>query len=257
LTFQNTEKTKHARELVIAKARSDAANRAKSIFLAYISHEIRTLMNGDLGMATLLRHEGVTPRQAQRRDTIDPSARHLLGVIDNILELSNIEAENFVLKNIPLSISTLLANVTAILSERAEAKNIRLVIESTSLPSNLYGDPTRLQHALLNYATNAIKFTEAGTVTLRVVNLEETAESVTIRFEVQDTGIGIASETMPRLISAFELAGHSATRRCRGTGLGLAITKRLAELMGGEAGAEIRPRMGSTFWFSVRLKRMP
>ncbi len=123
------------------------------------------------------------------------------------------------------------------------------------MPTNLYGDPTRLQQALLNYANNAIKFSEKGTVTLRILKQEETGDSVLLRFEVQDTGIGIEPETLHRLFNAFEQADSSMTRKYGGTGLGLAITRRLAELMGGEAGAESTPGVGSTFWFTVKLKK--
>lgn len=154
-----------------------------------------------------------------------------------------------------VTVSRLLANVESILAERAKDKGLHLVIETEQLPYNLIGDSTRLQQALLNYATNAIKFTETGTVTLRVLVQEETAKSVRLRFEVKDTGIGIAPEAMSRLFTAFEQADNSMTRKYGGTGLGLAITRRLAELMGGEAGADSTPGCGSTFWFSVKLKR--
>jgi CheY-like chemotaxis protein len=220
-----------------------------------MSHEIRTPMNGIIGMANILRREGVTPQQATRLDTIDASAQHLLSVINDVLDLSKIEAGKFTLEEAPLVISSLLANVNSILSERVKAKGLHLLIETEHLPHNLVGDPTRLQQALLNYATNAVKFTETGTVTLRVLMQEETAASVTVRFEVQDTGIGITPEAMARLFSAFEQADNSMTRKYGGTGLGLAITRRLAELMGGEAGAKSTPGVGSTFWFSARLKK--
>jgi CheY-like chemotaxis protein/anti-sigma regulatory factor (Ser/Thr protein kinase) len=148
-----------------------------------------------------------------------------------------------------------LANVNSILAERAKAKGLHLLIETGNLPPNLVGDPTRLQQALLNYATNAVKFTETGTVTLRAILQEETAESVMLRFEVQDTGIGITPEAMSRLFSAFEQADNSMTRKYGGTGLGLAITRRLADLMGGKVGADSTAGVGSTFWFTVKLKK--
>jgi PAS domain S-box-containing protein len=241
--------------LALAKLQAEAANVAKSAFLANMSHEIRTPMNGILGMAHLLRRGGVTLLQAERLDTIDKSAQHLLSIINNILDLSKIEAGKFELEEIPVAINSLLANVSSILSERAKAKGIRLLVETEQLPRNLVGDPTRLQQALLNYATNAVKFTETGTVTLRTRKLEETAEDIVVRFEVQDTGIGITSEALSRLFSAFEQADISMTRRYGGTGLGLAITQRIAELMGGEVGADSTPGVGSTFWFTVKLKK--
>ncbi|MCX7175387.1 MAG: PAS domain-containing protein [Proteobacteria bacterium] len=241
--------------LDIAKKAAEAANIAKSAFLSNMSHEIRTPMNGILGMANILRRDGLTPRQLERLDTIDTSAQHLLSVINDILDISKIEAGKFTLEEVPVVISSLMANASSILSEKAGAKGIRLLIETESLPANLVGDPTRLQQSLLNYATNAIKFTETGTVTLRTIMQEETVEDVAVRFEVTDTGIGITPEAMSRLFSSFEQADNSMTRKYGGTGLGLAITRRLAELMGGEAGAESTPGVGSTFWFTVRLKK--
>ncbi|MBV5336784.1 MAG: response regulator, partial [Deltaproteobacteria bacterium] len=149
----------------------------------------------------------------------------------------------------------LLNNVKSIMNERAQAKALELRIESDSFPLALQGDPTRLQQALLNYVVNAIKFTETGTITLRTIKTGEDAESVRIRFEVQDCGIGISPEVLPRLFAPFEQAENSTTRKYGGTGLGLAITRRLAELMGGAAGAESSLGIGSTFWFTTCLKK--
>jgi signal transduction histidine kinase/ActR/RegA family two-component response regulator len=241
--------------LSVAKIQAEAANISKSAFLANMSHEIRTPMNGIIGMTNILRREGVTPQQAQRLDTIDVSAQHLLSVINDVLDLSKIEAGKFTLEEVPVVVSSLLANVSSILAERVKAKGLHLLIETGHLPHQLMGDPTRLQQALLNYATNAVKFTETGTVTLRAFMQEETAESVQLRFEVQDTGIGITPEAMARLFSAFEQADNSMTRKYGGTGLGLAITRRLADLMGGKVGADSTAGVGSTFWFTVKLKK--
>jgi PAS domain S-box-containing protein len=242
-------------ELVAARKQAEEASRAKSAFLANMSHEIRTPMNGILGMANLLRRGGVTPLQAERLDTIDNSARHLLSVINDILDISKIEAGKFLLEEGPVDVGSLFANAGSILSERTQAKDIRLVIEAASLPPNLVGDSMRLQQALLNYATNAIKFTDKGSVTLRSAKLHETADAVLVRFEVVDTGIGIPSETLSRLFNTFEQADNSITRKYGGTGLGLVITRHLAEMMGGNVGVESLPGIGSTFWFTARLKK--
>jgi hemerythrin-like metal-binding protein/PAS domain S-box-containing protein len=243
------------RSLTLAKIQADTANVAKSAFLANMSHEIRTPMNGIVGMANILRREGVTPKQAQRLDTIDAATQHLLSVINDVLDISKIEAGKLTMEEVPVAVSSLMTNVSSILSERVKAKGIQLLIETEHLPRNLAGDPTRLQQALLNIATNAVKFTEQGTVTLRAIKQLETAGDVVLRFEVQDPGIGIAPEAMLRLFSTFEQADNSMTRKYGGTGLGLAITKRLVELMGGEVGADSTPGVGSTFWFTVRLKK--
>ncbi|CAB1368795.1 PAS domain-containing hybrid sensor histidine kinase/response regulator [Denitratisoma oestradiolicum] len=241
--------------LTRAKRQAEAANLAKSTFLANMSHEIRTPLSGIIGMANLLRRDGMTALQSDRLEKIDAAARHLLAVIDDILDISKIEAGKFELEEAPVVISSLLTNVTSILGERASAKGISLLIEYRPLPHNLLGDSTRLQQALLNYVTNAVKFTEQGVVTLRCLTQEETADSVLVRFEVTDTGIGIPPEVLPRLFGAFEQADNSTTRRYGGTGLGLAITRRLAELMGGETGVESLPGVGSTFWFTARLRK--
>jgi len=228
-------------------------NISKSTFLANMSHEIRTPLNGIVGMVNILRREGVTPGQAERLKTIDTSAGHLLGIINDILDISKIEAGKLVLDNTPVNVCDLLATVSAIVAERARAKGLRLAVECGDFPDRLRGDPVRLQQALLNYAMNAVKFTDTGHVALRAHLIEERDDEACVRFEVRDSGIGIPSEALPRLFHAFEQADNSTTRKYGGTGLGLTITRRLAELMGGEVGVDTRPGRGSTFWFTARL----
>jgi PAS domain S-box-containing protein len=241
--------------LVAARDAAEAANRAKSAFLANMSHEIRTPMNGILGMAGLLRRGGVTPQQARRLDLIDASTQHLLQVINDILDLSKIEADKLTLDIAPLAVDLLLLKVSSLIAELAKAKGLQLRVELGALPGGLLGDATRLQQALLNYASNAVKFTESGTVTLRLVVQAEDAGAVLLRFEVEDTGIGIDAAVQARLFKTFEQADNSTTRRYGGTGLGLAITRRLAALMGGEAGVHSQTGAGSRFWFTARLAR--
>jgi PAS domain S-box-containing protein len=242
-------------ELAQAKEAAEAASIAKSSFLANMSHEIRTPMNGIIGMAHILRQEGVLPKQAQRLDAIDSSAQHLLSVINNVLDISKIEAGKLSLEEAPVEVDRLMDNISQILAERVREKGIELRVESVKLPSNLVGDPTRLQQAILNYAANAVKFTEQGYVTLRTVKLAEGADWVKLRFAVEDSGIGISHEALARIFKPFEQADNSMSRKYGGSGLGLAINRHLAELMGGETGAESTPGVGSCFWLTVKLTK--
>jgi two-component system, sensor histidine kinase and response regulator len=244
-------------ELSRAKEAAEAASVAKSAFLANMSHEIRTPLNAITGMGYLIRRAGLTPRQAEQLDKLEGAGEHLLNIINAILELSKIEAGKFVLSESAIRVESILDNVVSMLQSRAQAKHLPLRVEVDALPPNLLGDPTALQQALLNYAANAIKFTEVGGVILRVRLLVEDATGVLLRFEVQDSGIGIPEDALPRLFAAFEQADNTMTRKYGGTGLGLAITRKLAERMGGTAGASSTPGKGSTFWFTVRLKTGP
>ncbi len=233
----------------------DAANRAKSEFLANMSHEIRTPLNAITGLVYLLQREGVSQSQAEKLRQIDFSGKHLLGIINDILDLSKIEAGKLNLESREISIANMVENVAAMLTDRAKEKNIKLIVENEYLPELLLGDPTRLQQCLLNYANNAIKFTETGSVTLRTRSIEESKDDILLLFEVEDTGIGIGTDAVGRLFNAFEQADISTTRTHGGTGLGLAINKRLAQLMGDDVGVESKPGVGSTFWLSARLKK--
>jgi signal transduction histidine kinase len=243
------------RELASAKDAAEAANHAKSAFLANMSHEIRTPLNAITGMAHLIRRSGVPPQHADRLDKIDAAGQHLLDTINAILDISKIEAGKLALDDAPVNIGSIIANVASILTDRIQAKNLQLVVESQAPSCHLLGDPIRLQQALLNYATNAVKFTETGTVTIRSRVEDETNDSVLMRFEVEDTGIGIAPEAARRLFASFEQADNSITRKYGGTGLGLSITRKLAELMHGDAGVASIPGSGSTFWFTARLAK--
>ena len=243
-------------ELESAKAAAEAAAVTKTRFLANMSHEIRTPMNAILGLSHLLEGELREPAARERVRRIGSSARHLLSVINDILDFSKIEADRLEIERVPLNLATLLDGVYSMFAERAREKGLALSIElSPDIASlGLLGDPTRISQVLINFLSNAIKFTESGHVVIRGRVLGEADTSVTVRFEVEDSGIGLNAEQHERVFDAFEQAESSTSRRFGGTGLGLAISRRLAQLMGGDAGVVSEPDSGSLFWFTALLE---
>ncbi|MFZ2269368.1 MAG: PAS domain-containing protein [Azonexus sp.] len=250
-----SERQRIEQQLREAKELAESATRAKSSFLANMSHEIRTPMNAILGTVHLLRRSGLNFEQSGQLGRIESAGQHLLAVINDILDLSKIEAGKFLLDEAPLALDSLMADVAQMLAEGAQAKGLEVRTEVGGMPHCLLGDVTRLRQALLNYANNAIKFTERGSICLRARLLEEDATSVLVRLEVSDTGIGIEPAVLSRLFAPFEQADTSTSRKYGGTGLGLAIARHIAQLMGGAVGAESTPGVGSTFWITARLKR--
>ena len=210
-------------------------------------------MNAIIGLCQLLRRDGVTPRQAARLNEIDNASRHLLSILNDILDLSKIEAGRVQLEDADFDLPALLDDVGSIVAQAVREKDLRFDVEA--MPLRLRGDATRLRQALLNYAGNAVKFTTRGAISLRAGMLAEDGDDLLVRFSVEDTGIGIEPDRIGHLFQAFEQADASTTRQYGGTGLGLAITRRLAQLMGGDAGVRSAPGVGSTFWFTARLQR--
>jgi len=239
-------------QLERAKNAAEAASRAKSAFLATMSHEIRTPMNGVLGMAEMLLGTELTDNQRNYTRLVKRSGEHLLVIINDILDFSKIEAGKLTIEYINFNLWDLLEDIHTVYTPQAQGKGIALDFDiANDIPVAICGDPNRLRQIMANLLGNAIKFTEQGRIQARVRVAGEDSQAVMLRFEVQDTGIGIARDARSRIFEAFSQADDSTTRKYGGTGLGLAISKELVELMGGAIGVEHGKPQGSVFWFTV------
>jgi PAS domain S-box-containing protein len=243
------------RQLAITTQAAEAANRAKSAFLANMSHEIRTPMTAILGMADLMKLDGVTARQAERLNKMNGAAQHLLGIINDVLDLAKIEAGKLLLDESEFEVGSLVESVVAMTADRARQKHLSLISDCAA-DAGAPCSATRPASGrrLLNYVSNAIRFTEQGSVTLRLRS-QESGDRLLLRFEVEDTGIGIAAGDIERLFHSFEQGDNSLTREHGGTGLGLAIVRQIAQMMGGSSGVDSVEGVGSTFWFTAALQR--
>jgi len=246
-------------QLTEAQQLAESANVAKSVFLASMSHEIRTPLNAIVGLTHLLLRDDPTRHQRDRLGKVDHAAQHLLSIINDVLDVAKIEAGKMVLDDRDFHLSAVLDHVRSIIAASAEAKGVTVDVDRDHVPFWLRGDAARLRQALLNLAGNAVKFTERGTIHVRSDLVEETDRGLTVRFEVEDTGIGVDADVLPTLFDDFEQGdtpvGGNGGGGHGGTGLGLAITRRLAELMGGEVGMESTPGVGTRVWFTCKLQR--
>src|SRR5574343_831839 len=243
-------------EVSEARAQADAANAAKSLFLANMSHEIRTPMNAIVGLTHLLRQTPLTAQQLERLKKIDTAAFHLLAIINDILDISKIEAGRLVLAEHLFAPQEVLGQVLSMLADKAPEKGLRLsAVLAPEVPAFLRGDSVRLEQILLNFVGNAIKFSERGEIAVRIGIEADEGSRVLLRMEVEDQGIGMTAEQQGRLFQAFTQADGSTTRKYGGSGLGLAINRHLARMMGGDVGVDSTPGVGSRFWINAWLAR--
>ncbi len=248
-----TERTTDLKQAVVL---AEAAAKSKSEFLANMSHEIRTPMNGVLGMLSLLDDTVLTHEQEQYCSTAYHSAETLLALLNDILDFSKIEAGKLNIESIDFKLADLIEESASLMAESAHHKGLELITDiSPDLPAHVIGDPTRLRQVIINMTSNAIKFTDEGEISISANVISEDNTHQTIRFEIKDTGIGIPVDQLDKVFNSFEQADGSTTRKFGGTGLGLSISTQLSGLMGGDIGVESEPGVGSTFWFSVRVRK--